>query len=71
MGSLSGGATFSDEENLSSFRVNSNAVVLVGSCAQGMLAYTSEPILKVYPEYAPGGMTEMLIVYEYFAGAVL
>ena len=67
---LVGGAGLYQEEGLLALESGSG-IVLVGSAKNGGLWFNSAPILNVYPEWSPAGLTAIIETHQYYAGAIL
>lgn len=45
--------------------------MLVGSAAEGLVVWNSEPIIRIFPEFSPGSLTAYVQIYNYVAAGVL
>lgn len=70
LGELPDGLGVYHEDNLAQYE-GASAILLVGSASKGLVVFLSEPVINVYPEYAPAALISIVQVYQYAAAAIL
>ena len=58
------------DQNLAAQETTSG-MLLAGNPGRGAVVYTSEPIIQIFPEWSPAGLTALLRIYQYYAVAPL